>query len=76
MTKIGKGMPGRWNHQCKGKDMRDRCTESKHKVSVVPGRDAGGTDGAGTQRGWDAVLGLCLEARGNQRSSGMDKTYL
>ena len=28
------------------------------------------------QRGWDAVLGLCLEARGNQRSSGMDKTYL
>lgn len=64
MTKIEKGMPGRWNHQCKGKDARDRCTEPRHKVSVVPGRDAGGTDGAGTQRGWDVVLRTLLRSKG------------
>lgn len=64
MTKIGKGMPGRWNHQCKGKDMRDRCTESKHKVSVVPERDVGGTDGAETQRDRNVVLRTLLRSKG------------
>lgn len=64
MTKIGKGMPGRWNKQCKGKDMRHRGTESKHKVSVVPERDAGGTDGAETQRDWDVVLRTLLRSKG------------
>ena len=44
--------------------MRDRGTESKHKVSVLPERDAGGTDGAETQRDWDVVLRTLLRNKG------------
>lgn len=44
--------------------MRDRCTESKHKVSVVPERDAGGTDGAETQRDRNVVLRTLLRSKG------------
>lgn len=49
-------MPGRWNSKCKGRDTRDTFTGPKHRARVVPEWDAGGADGAETQRAWDAVL--------------------
>lgn len=49
-------MPGRWNSKCKGRDTRDTFTGPKHRARVVPEWDAGGADGAETQRAWNAVL--------------------